>query len=435
MRRLAFASIASTVLEWFDFLVYSTAAALVFGDLFFPTLGGVQGTLASFATLAVGFIARPLGGVIAGHVGDRYGRKVPLVGSMLLMGAATFAVGILPTYAAIGIWAPILLVIARIVQGLGVGAQWGGAAMLLVEHAPVNKRGFYGSLVNTGTIMGAVLGNGFFLLLTALLPEGPFESWGWRIPFISGLLLVFVGIYIQLKIEESPVFNELRERSAEAAQQAGVRKAPVGQAIRLHWRQILQAIAAFFVVNGTFYIFISGILDYGTTVLGLDRTAMLLVVMVAGLTQVVTIPFFGALSDRLGRKRIYVTGAAAMAVAAFPMFWLIDTGNLLALGLALVVGFTIHASMFGCQTAMYAEMFPADVRLSGASLGFQIASVLAGGLAPMITTALVAASGGSWSVSLYIVAMAAVTFLGVSTIKEQFRRDLYQVSAPEGSRS
>jgi len=428
MRKLAFASVVSTVLEWFDFLVYSTAAALVFGKLFFPTLGGVQGTIASFATLAVGFMARPIGGIVAGHVGDRYGRKVPLVGSMLLMGVGTFVVGILPTYATIGIWAPILLVTARVVQGFGVGAQWGGAAMLLVEHAPVEKRGFYGSLVNTGSSMGAVLGSLFFLVLTAVMPEGPFESWGWRIPFISGLFVVFVGIFIQLKIEESPVFKRLREKSQGAAETAGVRKAPVSQAIRLYWRQILQAISAFFVVNATFYIFISGILSYGTTTLGIARTPMLLVVMSAGLTQVLTIPYFGSLSDRIGRKRIYLTGAACMALAAFPMFWLIDTGSLVWLGVALVVGFTIHASMYGCQSAMYAEMFPADVRLSGASLGFQIASVLAGGLAPMIMTALVATYGGSWTVSLYIIAMAAVTFVGVSTIKERFRRDLYEVS-------
>lgn len=426
---LAAASVLSTVLEWFDFLVYSTASALVFGPLFFPALGGVEGTMASFATLAVGFIARPVGGVVAGHIGDRYGRKIPLVGSMLLMGVSTVAVGFLPTYASIGVWAPILLVVFRLVQGFGVGAQWGGAAMLLVEHAPLKRRGFYGSLINTGTILGAVIGSGFFLVLTSTLSDSHFESWGWRVPFLSGIVLVLIGIFVQLRIQESPVFQELRQRSVDAAARSGVRAAPVGLAIRKYWPQILQAIAAFFVVNGTFYIFISGVLDYGVSVLGLDRTDMLLVVMLAGLSQVVTIPIFGALSDRIGRKRIYVTGAAAMAIAAFPMFLLIDTANLWLVLVALLVGFTIHASMFGCQTAMYAEMFPADVRLSGASLGFQVAAVLAGGFAPMIMTGLVAHFGGSWSVSLYIIAMAAITFFGVLTVRERFRVDLYQSSA------
>jgi MHS family shikimate/dehydroshikimate transporter-like MFS transporter len=426
MRRLAAASIVSTVLEWFDFLIYSTAAALVFGHLFFPTLGGVKGSLASFATLAVGFIARPLGGIIAGQLGDKYGRKVPLVGSMVVMGAASFAVGILPTYEAIGLWAPALLVVFRVLQGLGVGAQWGGAAMLLVEHAPVRKRGFYGSLVNTGTIFGAVLGSAFYLVLTTVMPKTSFESWGWRVPFIAGLAIVAFGIYIQSRIEESPVFQELSARSA--ARQTGVRKAPVVLAVRLYWRQILQALAAFFVVNGTYYIFISGVLDYGTKVVKVERSGMLLVVMLAGLTQVVTIPFFGALSDRIGRKGLYLAGAAGMALVAFPIFALIDTGNLWLIGLALVIGFTVHASMFGVQTALYAEMFPADIRLSGASLGFQVASVLAGGLAPLIMTALVAEFGGSWSVSTYIIAMAVITFVGVATIKEHFRRDLYEVS-------
>lgn len=434
MRRLAFASVVATVLEWFDFLVYSTAAALVFGHLFFPTLGGIKGTLASFATFAVGFVARPLGGILAGHLGDKFGRKVPLVGSMVLMGVATLAIGLMPTYATIGIWAPILLVTLRLIQGLGVGAQWGGAAMLLVEHAPIERRGFYGSFVNMGSIIGAVLGNGVFLLLTATLSKEAFEAWGWRVPFISGVLVVIVGLYVQMKIEETPVFRELKARSAARAAESGVTKAPLGIALRHYWKQILQALAAFFVVNGTFYIFISGVLDYGTKGLGLQRTEILFVVMAAGLTQVITIPFFGALSDRIGsRRKLYLAGAAGMALAAFPIFMLIDTGNLGLIFVALLIGFTLHASMFGPQTAMYGEMFPADVRLSGASLGFQFASVLAGGLAPLIMTALIA-SYGSWSVSLYIVLMAIITFVGVATVSEHYRRDLYVTSDETGDR-
>jgi metabolite-proton symporter len=428
MGRLAAAAVFATALEWFDFLIYATAAALVLGPLFFPSASPVAGTLASFATFAVGFVARPLGGIIAGHFGDRFGRKPPLVGAMLVMGVATFAIGVLPTYEAIGVWAPVLLVVARLVQGLGVGAQWGGAALLLTEHAPVERRGYYGSLIQTGAIFGAVAGNGLFLVLTATMSDEQFTSWGWRVPFLTGLVLVLIGIYVQLKIEDTPVFQAMRHESASARRETGLRKAPLGTAIRRYWRQILQAAGAFFVVNATFYILISGMLDYGTTQVGLSRTTILLCVMAAGATQIVTIPLFGALSDRHGRRTLYLTGTVLMALFAFPMFWLIDTGSIPLILLSLVIGFTIHATMYGPQAALYAEMFPADVRYSGASLGYQFASVFAGGLAPFIMTALLAASGAAWSVSLYIVAMAAITFVAVFTIKEQFRRDLYETS-------
>lgn len=428
MARLAGAAVLATGLEWFDFLIYSTAAALVFGEQFFPAFSGVAGTLASFATLAVGFFARPLGGVIAGHVGDRFGRKPPLVGAMIVMGAATFAIGLLPTYAQIGAWAPALLVAVRLLQGLGVGAQWGGAALLLVEHAEVHQRGFYGSLVQTGSIFGAVAGNGVFLVLTALLPAEQFSSWGWRIPFLLGVLLVIIGIYVQLKIEDTPVFQRMRERSSASHEGAGAGKTPLRAAVRTHWRAILQAAGAFFVVNGTFYILISGMLDYGTTYVGMSETTTLVCVMAAGATQLGTIPLFGALSDRWGRRPLFLVGSVLMGVFAFPMFWLVDTGSVPLVLLSLVVAFTIHAVMYGPQAAMYAEMFPAEVRYTGASLGYQLASIFAGGLAPFIMTALLAASGSAWSVSGYIVAMAVLTLASVLTIRESFRRDLHETS-------
>lgn len=428
MARLAGAAVLATGLEWFDFLIYSTAAALVFGDLFFPSFSGVTGTLASFATFAVGFFARPLGGVIAGHVGDRFGRKPPLVGAMVVMGVATFAIGVLPTYAQIGVWAPVLLVAIRLLQGLGVGAQWGGAALLLIEHSTVERRGFYGSLIQTGAIFGAVAGNGAFLVLTSMLPDEEFASWGWRIPFLLGLVLVVIGIYVQLKIEDTPVFQRMRERSLAASEAAGVKKAPLRDAIRTYWREILQAAGAFFVVNGTFYILISGMLDYGTTYVGMSKTTTLVCVMAAGATQIVTIPLFGALSDRWGRRTLFLAGTVLMGAFAFPLFWLVDTGSVPLVLLSLVVGFTIHAVMYGPQAALYAEMFPADVRYTGASLGFQLASIFAGGLAPFIMTALLAASGSAWSVSVYILAMAALTFVSVFSIRESFRRDLHETS-------
>lgn len=423
MGRLAAAAVLATTLEWFDFMVYSTAAALVFGSVFFPDFSGVAGTLAAFATFAVGFLARPLGGVVAGHLGDRLGRKPPLVGAMVIMGVATFGIGLLPGYDAIGAWAPLALVALRLLQGIGVGAQWGGAALLLTEHAPAHRRGYYGSFIQVGSILGAVTGNAFFLALVAGMSDAQFQNWGWRVPFLSGLLLVAIGIYVQLKIEDTPVFLAMRRESAAGT----ARRSPLGVALRRYWREILQAAGAFFVVNGTFYVLISGMLDYGTEYAGLSRTTVLLCVLCAGATQIVTIPFFGSYSDRRGRRKPFLVGAVLMAAFAFPLFWLVGSGSIPLVLVGLVVAFTIHAVMFGPQAALFAEMFPADVRYSGASLGFQLASIFAGGLAPFIMTALLAVSG-PWSVSLYIVAMAALTFAAVFTVQERFRRDLHETS-------
>lgn len=428
MTRLASASVLATALEWFDFLIYSTASALVFGHIFFPSLEGALGTIASFGTLAVGFIARPVGGIIAGALGDRFGRKGPLVASMVIMGLATASIGLLPGYDTIGIWAPILLITARLVQGLGVGAQWGGATLLLTEHSPIGRRGFYGSLVQLGTVAGIIIGNAFFLCILLFVDEDAFIAWGWRVPFLSGLLLVAVGIFVQMKIEETPVFKSMQAKAKAETAGKDMPKVSLLAAVRKYWRQILQAAGAFFVVNGTFYVMISGMLSYGTANVGLSQTTMIMIVCLAVATQIFTIPYFGAWSDRHGRRKIFLLGTVLMAVWAFPFFWLVDTGNPVLVALALVVGLTLHAMMFGPQAALFAEMFPADVRYFGASLGFQLASVFAGGLAPMIMVSLIEFTGTSASVSVYIIVMAIITFVAVYTIKERFQTNLHETS-------
>lgn len=428
MTKLASASVLATALEWFDFLIYSTASALVFGHIFFPSLDGALGTIASFGTLAVGFIARPVGGIIAGALGDRFGRKGPLVASMVIMGLATASIGLLPGYETIGIWAPILLITARLIQGLGVGAQWGGATLLLTEHSPIKRRGFYGSLVQLGTVAGIIIGNAFFLCILLFVDEDAFIAWGWRVPFLSGLILVAVGIFVQMKIEETPVFKSMQAKAQAETAGKEMPKVSLLGAVRRYWRQILQAAGAFFVVNGTFYVMISGMLSYGTANVGLSQTTMIITVCLAVATQIFTIPYFGAWSDRHGRRKIFLVGTVLMAVWAFPFFWLVDTGNPVLVALSLIVGLTLHAMMFGPQAALFAEMFPADVRYFGASLGFQLASVFAGGLAPMIMVSLIEFTGTSASVSAYIIVMAIITFIAVYTIKERFQANLHETT-------
>lgn len=424
MRRIAFAGVAATTAEWLDFYVYTTAAALVLGPLFFPDESAAVGTILAFGTLAVGFLARPVGGIIAGHLGDRWGRRPTLVLAMVVMGSATTLIGLLPTHAMVGVLAPLLLVLLRLIQGLGVGAQWAGGALLLTEHAPVRLRGFYGSLGQLGACLGSALANGIFLILTLAMSHSAFQSWGWRVPFLAGFVIVVLGMYMQRRVEETPVFRHLQ---AEQARTTSPTKAPLVEVLRTHRKAVIQAAGAFLVANAAFYVLSTGMVDYGSRVVKLNSSTVLALVIGAGMIQVVALPLWGRLSDSIGRKKLFLAGTAAMAIWAWPLFLLADTGKPGLFFLGLVIAYVIHSSMYGPLAAMFVEMFPAEVRFSGASLGYQIASVVAGGFAPTVMATLVAVTGKSWSVSAYLTVLAALTFVSVWSIAESFRRDLYAI--------
>jgi MFS family permease len=412
-----------------------TAAALVFPALFFPAdIDPVAGVLASFSTAAVGFFARPVGGVLFGHFGDRMGRKRTLVTALLLMGVATTLVGLLPTYSTIGIWAAIALFVLRICQGLAVGGQWGGAMLLATEYAPPSKRGFYGSFAQVGVPVGLVLGNAFFLILAAVQSQEAFGAWGWRIPFIASIVLIGLAMYIQLRLEDTPAFRRLQERQQEAQEEEGGearQRSPVLQVIREHPKQILLAAGAFFVVNGAFYVMITGMLDYGTRDLGLSRSAMLTAVLISSVAQIVMLPAWSLLSDRLGRRPVYLAGAVLLGLWAFPLFWLVDTRNIVLITVALLLGQLFLSMMYGPQAALFSEMFSRQVRYSGASIGYQLAAVFAGGLAPIIMVWLLDTTGTSFSVSLYIFAMAALTFFSVYLVTETYEGEMAEDVAEE----
>jgi MFS transporter, MHS family, shikimate and dehydroshikimate transport protein len=415
------AALAASSIEWYDFFIYLTAAALVFPAVFFPESSAVAGVLASFSTAAVGFVARPVGGVLFGHFGDKLGRKPTLVIALVLMGTATVLVGLLPGFATIGVLAPILLFVFRFCQGLAIGGQWGGAVLLATEYAPPNRRGLFGSLAQTGVPVGVIFGNLIFLAVAAVTTEAQFLAWGWRIPFLVGVVLIAVAMYIQLRLEETPAFRHL-EQESESTQE----RSPVLEVIKEHPKQILLAGGAFFVVNGSFYILISGILDYGTRTLGLSSDAMLTAVLISSALQIPALLGFAALTDRVGRRPVYLIGAVLLGLWAFPMFWLVDTRSIVLITVALSFGQIFLSMMYGPQAALYAEMFSARVRYSGASLGYQGASVFAGGLAPIIMVWLLDRTGTSLSVSFYMLAMAAITFVSVYLITETYEDEMAQ---------
>ncbi len=417
IRRVVIASFIGTTIEWYDFFLYGTAAALVFNKLFFPTIEPMAGTMAAFATYAVGFFARPLGGVVFGHFGDKLGRKSMLVTTLMMMGVATVLIGLLPTYEQVGVAAPVLLVALRFIQGFGVGGEWGGAVLMAVEHGHEGRRGFHASWVQAGVPVGLLLANGVFHLASSM-EEKAFLAWGWRVPFLLGVLLLAVGMFIRMKIMESPVFTEAKKADPGP-------RVPILAVLRDHPRNVLLSMGARFAENAFFYIFTVLVLSFGSQQLGMSKSALLNAVLLGSAVQLVAIPWFGALSDKHGRRPVYLGGALFLTAFAFPFFWLLETRQESLVIAAVIIGLVGHAAMYGPQAAFFSELFGTRVRYSGASLGYQLASPLAGGLAPLIATWLLNQSGGQpWPVAVYLIFMAAITLVSVWLVEETSRKKL-----------
>ena len=422
-RRVILASLIGTSLEWYDFFLYGTASALVFNKLFFPNFEPAVGTLLAFATYAVGFVARPLGGIVFGHYGDKVGRKQVLVVTLLIMGAATFLIGLLPTYASIGVAAPVLLVGLRFVQGLGLGGEWGGAVLMAMEHSSNDRRGLNASWPQIGVPLGNLLAAAVLAVLDLVLSDEAFLSWGWRVAFLLSGALVLVGLWVRTTIAESPLFAEVEHEGERA-------RLPLVEVLARHPKELFIAMGARVGTDVAFYTFTVYILTFVTTNLGLPRGIALNAVLVGSAVQLALIPLFGALSDRLGRRPVYAVGAVTSALWAFAFFPLLSTRSTTVIVLATIVALATHAAMYGPQAAFIAELFSTKLRYSGASMGYQIAGVLGGGIAPLVSIALARSFGTAFAVSFYVLAMVVLTLVALAVAPETARIDLTDELAP-----
>jgi len=429
MRKVALTALAGTSIEWYDFFLYATAAALVFPSAFFPDSTPTMGLILSFGTFAFGFIARPLGGILFGHFGDRVGRKRTLVIALMMMGIASTLIGLLPTFATIGIAAPILLSLLRFTQGLAIGGQWGGAMLLVTESAPADKRGYYGAYAQAGAPVGVILANVAFMIISYSVSEEAFMNWGWRIPFISSVLLIGISMYVQLHMEETDAFKELqklqKKKQAEQPEAVVVRRSPVLEAIVKYPKRIALAAGAFLSIQVSFYILIGFVLAYGTDAdgAGMTRDQMLFAVLLASVLQIPAQFMAASYSDRNGRRGIFMLGAILTGVWAFALFPLIDTGNFWLIVLGLSGGLMFLGMMYGPQAAFFTELFSTEVRYSGASLGYQTGAILGGAFAPTIATILWTEYSIVW-VSVYIAIASALSLVSVMMLTETYKTSL-----------
>ena len=417
--KVVFASLIGTAVEWYDFFLYGSAAALVFGTLFFPESEPVTATLLAFGTYALGFVARPLGGVVFGHFGDRVGRKKMLVVALMMMGIATFAIGLLPTYATIGVAAPILLLVCRLVQGFAVGGEWGGAVLMAAEHGDEKNRGFWSSWPQAGVPLGNLMATGVLFLLAAVQSDADFEAWGWRIPFLLSAVLVLIGLYVRLQLEESPVYQEAKAEIAQKQQSDS--HLPILDVIKTYPKEVFIAMGMRMAENISYYIFTVISITYVTTYLEADKGLILKMLLIAAAFQFFLIPTLGAVSDRVGRRPLYLVGAVGVAAWSFVFFGLLEDMTSGSVLLAVTVGLFFHSLMYAPQAAFFSELFGTSVRYTGASVGYQLASIFAGALAPIIALELLGddiANANTFAVGVYVTIASVITVIAVLAAKE-----------------